>query len=495
MAITMSLVGCDDYDYDRYMSTPEIVSAFTVKSSTGNTYKAVIDGDNITIKVNPYADIDVELSDCLPTFIMSMGATCTPAPYEPQDFTKEVRYTITSGDGKHQRVYTVNWGPSDKLPVGEGYAASRILAEKTFTELGYPGQVFNYYQPMHLRGDLLLSVGFCGPDRVVGYSRVYGWGTTEVDPTPEQAIKIWDATTLRETGEKLNLGEISTENIINVTNDWKGHLVAAVGGLNSTPSDIYYWKSVSEPPVKVGRTPVPVYFNNHSLDANSGIDVAGDITGNAAISYLAVRSSNGDHHVVYVKGGQISSSGTITTGFPSNDPSWFQMISLFGPDENASYLVGDTEGEKVNGSIKGYYQTAAGLTLGAMAGYMNGVAFSDGIVCWSSTGQYMTRGGARRPFMMAMVLNGKEYSLCLTGYDWENFNVMMNGDMSQFINDALTYDNRAYMLKVKGEAGLINYDSFGSCGCWYWDDELQEGKVATWISRCTLTTFGLHCYE
>lgn len=490
----LAFSSCNDYDYDKETARAELLGPFSVTSATGNTYKATIDGDNISLKINPFANVESELSNAMPTFFLPMGATCTPAPYEPQDFTKEVKYTITSGDGKSSRTYTVNWAPSDQLPYGQGYTASSLLAEKTFVQLGYPGKWCDFSLAAQQYGDLLLSVAFCGPEHVVGFSRVYAWeGTGGTDTS--LAFKVWDAKTLEETNLSVNLGPLSPGQIVNVTSDWKGHMVAATGGLNNAPSDIYYWTSVDAAPVKVGTLPVPVYFNSHALDANCAIAVAGDITADAAISYLAPRSPNGDHNVAYVRSGEIAGNTVITTGYPSNDRSYTQMISLFGPDENASYLVGDTEGEKQNGSVKVYYQTAAGLTLGTMPAYMNGLNYTDGITCWVATGCYLERGGGRRPFVMAMQLNGKDYSLVLTGYDWDNFNVMMNGDMTEFIQDALTYDNRRYMTDLMGAAGFATHWSYGSCGTWYWDDEKKEGKVATWMGRATLSTFMMHCYE
>lgn len=497
----LAVSSCNDYDYDKEMSRAEILGPFSVTSPKGTPYNAVIDGDIINIKVNPFADVEGELSNALPTFFLPMGATCSPAPYEPQDFTQEVKYTVTSGDGKNTRTYTCNWVPSDQLEYGQGYSTANLLAMKSFTELGYPGTLFSYTEPSHLIGDLIMFPAFCEDNKLVGFSRMYAWGNTDENGAPAPAadlslaFKVWDATTLELLNETVNLGSLAPGQIVNITNDSKGHMVAATGAVNSGESEVYYWTSLAAAPVKVGKLPVPVYFNSHSLDANLAIEVVGDITGDAAISYIAQRSATGEHNIVYVRGGQIASSKVISTGYPSNDASYFQMISLFSPDENSAYLIGDGEGTRDNGSIKGYYQTAAGLTVNDMFRYHNGVDFTDGVTCWSQTGVYGLRGGARRPHMMAMNMNGKDYALCVTGYDWENFTVMMNGDMTEFINDVLTYDMRSYFISLVGSAGFATAWGFGGNGTWYWDDEAKEGKVAVWFGRMGMFTYRIHCYE
>lgn len=498
LGIAAALTSCNDYDYDSQLARTDITSTFYVTNADGTVYNASVDGNKITIKVNPFVDATEALANCYPTFFLPMGATCTPSPYLAQDFSKEVTYTVTSGDGSNTTVYTVNWGPSDQLPYGDGYTQSRVLCEKFYVELGYPGEwkLCDNYDGGANYGDLLLSIGFCGPDHLVGYSKVYGWGKDDVQPNMSLALKVWDAATLRESAKQLNLGQVDLSKVLNVTSDAKGHLVAAVGGLNNAPTDIYYWTSIDAAPVHLGTLPVPVYHNIHAFDANQAIDIAGDITGNAAISYMADRSVNGDHHVVYVRGGAIDQTKLITTGYPSNDGAYFQMISLFSADENSPYVVGDTEGARdTNGTVWGYYQSAAGLTLSTMGAFRSGTFMSDGIQYWSGTGVYTHRGGARRPFMMAMNLNGKYYTLALTGYHWENITQMMSGDMTQYIPDALSYDSRTYLNALFGSSGLWTHQSYGSCGTWYWDDETKSGKVAIWMGRETLSTFELQCYE
>lgn len=494
----LAVVSCNDYDYDTELSRAEITGPFTIQSLSGNTYSSSIDGDVITVKINPYADVETELNGARPYFYMPMGATCSPSPVEPQDFTKEVRYTITSGDGKNQHVYTVNWGPSDPLPVGEGYSFSRLLAEKLYNELGYPGApVTGDEAGIEPNGDLLLFPAFCG-DKIVGFSRVYAWGNTNgvnIPANPSLAFKVWDVSTLEESTAKLNLGPLTADKIVNITNDGVGHLIAATGGMNGAESEVYYWTSLDAAPIRVGRLEQPVYTHtSHEVDASMFIQVAGDITGEAVISYMPTKTATGNHIAVNVHGGAIAESKTISSGYPSNDKAWFQMISFFGTDYNSNYLVGDTEGEG-NGSVRVYNNSASGVTNSVMPAYLNGVPMSDGIQWWSATGKSGGRGGSRRPFVMAMNINGMDYSLVLTGYDWTTRSQMMTGDFSRFINDDLTYDMRRYETAQLGGGGLNGITSFGSAGCWYWNADANEGRVAIWNSREGLATFLISSYE
>lgn len=494
---TLVFGACDDYDYDAQLARTDITGTFSVKSElSGNIYTSSIDGDNITLKINPFADVESELSAATPVFYLPMGATCSPSPVEPQDFTKEVKYTVTSGDGKNTRVYTVNWGPSDPLPVGQGYAFSRILAEKLYTELGYPGNDMTGDDGGDApHGDLLLWPAFCG-DKLVGFSHVYAWGNSSKNfpANPSLAFKVWNIETLQEENVSVNLGSLDVAKIVNIANDWSGHMVAATGGVNGQPSEVYYWTSIDAAPVKIGDLPKPVYYNSHTVDAAMFIQVAGDVTDRAVISYMGDRCDTGEHIAVNVSNGQIQDHKVISSGYRSNDKSWNQMISFFGPDNNANYLVGDTEGEG-NGSVKVYYNLASGMTSTTMPAFLNGQPFTDGVVWWSATGKSGSRGGCRRPFVMAMMINGKEYSLVLTGYDWSYRSQMMTGNLLEYMGDVLCYDMRKYSTAKIGAAGLNGINSFGSAGCWYWDADNNQGHVAIWNGREGLATFIVSSYE
>lgn len=493
---TLTFAACSDYDYDSEMARTDLTGKFSVKGATGNIYAASIDGNNITVKVNPFADADAELTAAYPIFYLPMGATCIPSPLEPQDFTKEVRYTIISGDGKNRSEYIVNIGPSDLLPLGQGYSLSRRLSEKLYTELGYPGKNQTGEIGNDPNGDLLMFPAFCG-NRLVGFSRVYAWGNNNgrnIAPNHSLAFKVWDVNTLEEVNESVNLGSLSPSDIVNIANDSKGHMVAATGGLNGKDSELYYWTSLSAAPVKIGKLPTPVYTNGHEVDASMFIQVAGDITTEAVVTYMPTKTASGDHVAVTVSAGSITGDRIISTGYPSNDKAWFQMISLFGADSDSGFLVGETEGDG-NGSVRAYYCSSSGALVSVMPAYLNGRPMSDGITWWSGTGNTSLRGGSRMPFVMAMTFNGKHYSLVMDGYHWRTSTIMMNQDFSQFIDDDLTYDFCRYETSITGGGGGDFQLSFGGAGCWYWDEDTHMGYVAIWYGREGMATFMVSNYE
>ena len=494
--VSLGITACNDYDYDTQLARTDITGPFTLKSASGNVYTSSIEGDIITVKINPFADVESELNGALPSFYLPMGATCSPSPTEPQNFTEEVKYTVTSGDGKNQHVYTVKWGPSDPLPFGQGYAFSRVSCEKLYTELGYPGTAMTGDDGGDApHGDLLFWPAFCS-GKLVGFSHVYAWGNSSKNfpANPSLAFKVFNVETLEEENVSVNLGSLTADKIVNITNDWSGHMVAATGGVGGEESAVYYWTSIDAAPVKIGDLPKPVYYNTHTVDGSMFIQVAGDVTDHAVISYMGDRCDTGEHIAVNVVNGQVQDHKVISSGYKSNDKSWNQMISFFGTDNNSNYLVGDTEGEG-NGSVRVYYNTSSGMTTNTMPAYLNGKPFSDGVAWWSATGKSGGRGGCRRPFVMAMNINGKDYSLVLTGYDWSYRSQMMTGDFSQYMDDALCYDMRKYSMAKIGAASLNGILSFGSAGCWYWDADNNQGRIAIWNGREGLATFLISSYE
>ncbi|MDR3142057.1 MAG: PCMD domain-containing protein [Tannerellaceae bacterium] len=59
--------------------------------------------NNISVYVRKGAD----LSFIVPEISISEGAVIVPDRLSPQDFSKEVKYTVTAADGKHQREYSI----------------------------------------------------------------------------------------------------------------------------------------------------------------------------------------------------------------------------------------------------------------------------------------------------------------------------------------------------------------------------------------------------
>lgn len=536
--------SCDDDDVTKQLRSEAKIEQFSFSvTGTGlqNPDKADIptfrtsfseDGHTIYIRVPENIDPAIELKGATVQFFISAGATVEPSMTEPQDFSdldNPVVYTVTSADGSRVEKYYVTYTIIEPIcvPDGQGFTAGELGAVKTYVELGFPGQYASWsYSPSDIinvtMGDLMGSPAFCGKDHVVVFSARYAWGddgSTKAEnampANPQHALKVFDIETLSDAGQ-LNLGGIQPSEIVAVASDWKGNMVAAVGRKASGKTDFYYWTAPDAAPVHVGTAPVSVEIGNHNADAGSYINVAGDITGAAVIAAAAPRDDKGSHYRFKIAGGRLLDDyKIIQTGHSANDKSWFQMVSFFGADDNAPYLVGDGEinpGED-NGQIRVYLNNANGTNRGTMDYHLNGVingwTHDDGEEWWSRNGKWLARGGGRRPTVHAMVINGKPYSYFTTGSDWRGRGILLEQDLNTgvVINDAagrpITVNPYPHFGFGKitaakhptGDGGMWIGQSFGMMADWYFNDETHEGYVAVWADRFGLIMFKLTCLE
>ncbi|MDE6716275.1 MAG: hypothetical protein K2J74_07340, partial [Muribaculaceae bacterium] len=344
---------------------------------------------------------------------------------------------------------------------------------------------------------------YCGK-KLVGFSRAYAWGLdngTVVAPNTSLAIKIFDPETLVEDKTAtLNLGPVALDKIVNICNDFKGHLVACTGGEGGAQSDVYYWTSIDAAPVHLGTLPEPVYTNTHNEDCSKFIQVAGDITANALISYSPKFTATGDHIVVPVNGGVMDANyTTISTGYNVMTSGYFQMIAFYGADlSTSSYTVGFNEG----GAPKVSYFNANGTELYTATIGLNGVPFTaeagGATAWWAQGGVSHKKGGARRPFVCAMTINGKQYTLALNGYDWRQKAKFTSADFKEFdTQSVLNHDFiRAYVNFDPTTGGGGNMaNGYGGCACWTYDEENHVANLAIWYSLEGLATFRMTCYE
>lgn len=483
------------------------------------------DGHTIYIRVPENIDPALELNGAVPQFFLSMGATVEPRMTEPQNFSdldNPVVYTVTSGDGSRVEKYYVTYMiiPPVCVPHGEGFTAGTLTNSKTYVELGYPGTYGSWstYASDLINvtmGDLMGSPAFCGKDHIVIFSPRYAWGDdgstkaeNAMDADHRYALKVYDISTLSEAGT-LNLSGISPSDIVAVASDWVGNMVAAVGRKAGGKTDFYYWTSPDASPVHIGTAPVSIEIGNHNADGGSYINIAGDITGGAVIAAAAPRDNDGSHYKFKVAGGRLLSDyQVIKTGHSSNDKSWFQMISFFGPEDSAPYLVGDCEASgEDNGQVRVYLNNANGTNRGTMDYHnlaINGWAHDDGEVWWSRSGKWLARGGGRRPTVHAMRLNGKDYSYFTTGSDWRGRGILMNQELSSGIEieggekwgfPHFGFGKITAAKHPNGDGGMWIGQSFGMMADWYFDDETQEGYVAVWADRFGLILFKITCLE
>jgi hypothetical protein len=494
----------------------EILYSFKVykKEETNRIY---YDGEigadkNITIKLAPHIDAEEVLGEVYPVFYLSKGATVSPDASEPQNFaqTGGVQYTVTSENGKTKTVYTVMNGLADPIPQGEGFGYTETGRSKIFTELGYPGVLGgnNWTTPSIEYGDLLVYHAYCG-DYIVLISRMYidlkvgDYNNPAASDYPQfpdyldaafiasrkvHSVKVVDKTTLADAGT-LNLGTISLPNLKMIASDYKGKMVAAVASGGET--EFFYWTTPTAPPVSVGKINVNMAPAPANAEGLNNFQVAGDITGNAWITSRAPSSARGEHYRVKVTDGRLATTHTIvTTGYPSSDCSWFQMISPLDDSDNPSYVIGDTEGTgNTANSNKCYIMTPTGTTTWVMPGLWQNTLGSTANVFpwWVGTGMSTARSGGRSPVVSALPINGKTYIVVTSGTGFYHAAAVLNDDLQTLANNDKTLDI-TYGSISRGW-------SYGAWVDWYYDDDQKEACLAVWFGRVGLFTFKLTCFN
>lgn len=473
-------------------------------------------GNVFNIRISPFLNAEDYLSNATPKFCLSMGATVTPPMTEPQNFAdpdNPVVYTVTSGDGKRVERYTIGWTESELKPAGEGMGDGEQIIYKTYVELGFPGTYASWPQNDNLGtsyGDLMGFPAFCGKDKIVVFSRRFAWGDDgaagskyAMAANPAHAFKVFDVNTLSPAGS-LNLGNIAPADVVAITSDWLGNMVASVGRKASGKTDFYYWSSPEDAPTHIGTADVTTDISANSTDAGCYINVAGDITSNAVIATSAPRTDKGQHYKFNVYRGVLEPEFTvINTGHSELDKNQFQMISYFGTMANDPYLVGDcsANGSEDNGQIHIYLNNPDGSNRGEADYHMigfNGGMHDDGEQWWSRSGKWLSRNGGRRPTVHAMVLNGMPYSYATTGTDWRNRGILFDQGLTKVLDGYPSFgfgNCTKEKNPQKAEGGIWLGDCFGCMADWYFDDETQEGYVAVWSDRFGMNMFKITCYE
>jgi hypothetical protein len=460
---------------DDLNSDAEIIISFRVTNENGKVFNSKIENDEITIKVSPYLDAEVELAEAVPSFYLSRGATVTPDPSLPQNFAQQggVKYTVTSEDGTKKHVYSVSWGISDKLPYGEGFSYAEIGAQKSFVDLGYPGTQGNFDLPSIEYGDLQMYHAYCG-NSIVLLSRAY----IAQNPASPHCVKVVDRTSLNVTGS-LNTGSITLADLKMITSDYKGRCVGAV--VSGSETEFFYWVNPTDAPRSIGKIGINMAPSNSDLSNN--FQVAGDVTGNAWITALAPRGNNGAHYRVKVTNGQLASTySTIETGYSSSDCVGFQMISPLDDSDEPNFVVGDTEGTAgAANSIHVYLNTSSGSTLYVMPGLWQNILQA----WWVGTGFTTERTGGRSPVVNGMVINGKSYVAVTSGTAWWHAATVLTPDLQPMIQ----YENLNIAFSI------TRGWSYGSWLDWYWNEDASEAYLAVWFGRLGLYTYKLTCFE
>jgi hypothetical protein len=474
------LLLCTACKEDKLSSEAEILYDFKVTNEAGRVYNGIIENDNtITIQIAPYLDVAAELAAAKASFYISRGATVAPDPSIPQNFAQPdgMKYTVTAEDGSTRREYTVTVAAAENLPYGAGFSYAQIGVQKNFDILGYPGQHNNFNLPDGKQyGDLYIYHAYCG-DYIVLLSRRY---VLEDGVSSPHAIKVVDKNTLNNAGISLNLGSINLDNLKMITSDYKGRCVGAV--VTGSSTEFFYWTTPTAAPVSAGSVAVNVAPFNTTGDPSSNFQVAGDITGNGWITALAAHTGDGQHYLIKVTGGQLSTPETIRTGYRGDNATWFQMISPLDDSHEPSFVIGDAETPVAGvNSLRCYINSYDGTPIATMPELWNSILQGWG----AGTGYTLSRQGSRRPVVSGMVINGKSYVLVTSGTLWYHSAAVLETDLA-----TLTHLN----LNIVSSSISAQW-CYGSWADWYWDEEENAAYIAIWFGRIGLYTYKLTCFK
>lgn len=483
-AMGLSFTACNDDDIFTEAGKEAVildgdVCCLKIVGNSGVTWKSIMDGNVITVEINPDLDPVEELSGVTAKFFVSKGATVTPDPAVPQDFFVEggVKYTVTSEDGKTSNSYTVTYSSTAVPEYGKGFTRGTMVVMKKFPELGFPGEQANYsFSDSRQYGDLNGYVAYCGHDHIVLLARQYSDPVFDnpalATQDPDLALRVYTSDELNFVGN-LNLGSINMKDVRAITSDMSGVMIAAVN--NGSSCDLYTWTAYNAAPSLFGTVEGTLCS---AKDGSNYLSIMGTLAEEANITGNAARDKDGNHYMIHVENGQITDTQVIKTGVRADDGNGFQMISPIQSTLNSSYLLGDVEGNG-NGSIKVFAKTYKGTT----KVIMGNVLHNEWEQWWVLTGINIARTGGRRPYVNGMLINGKHYAMLMNGTAWWWHNDIADLDD---LKTRVTGTPWAYSTNVSW--------SFGGCGDWYWDGQRGEGHVVYYTDRYGIAVFRLTCF-
>jgi len=467
---------------DSKLSSPWVIGR------SGTKWYSRVSNDTIYIKVSPTYKVEEEIDSVYVMFYLSKGATISPDPSQYVDLTVKdgVKYTVTSEDGKAHRTYVVTHSSTDHMPYGEGATLGKTVAEKLFTDLGYPGEANNWgFTDSRLYGDLNGYVSFCGHDHVVLLARQYSdphFDSGPQDPDFDLGFRVYNASDLSYACQ-LNCGNLDRQMIRAISSDWNGVMVATVVSRDGKSSELYYWERPTDTPKLLYKADVNLASSG---DGSNYIHISGDIKGQANITCGGVRGASGDHYLIHLEGGVPEGVQTISTGYASDDCGGFQNIAMLSSEPKSSYVVADSEGGAATpGSSKAYVNTFSGKTKVVLfkniLQSMGNGGFHD---WWVGTGGSLNRPGSRRPYVASIPINGKPYVMFLNGTVWWWCNTLIDPDD----------------LKTRIPGAEIDFSvnagwSFGASGDLYYDEASHEAYWVYYADRYGMFMQRITCFE
>ena len=325
------------------------------------------------------------------TLTLSEGATVSPDPSQPADYTQPISFTVTAKDGKTTRTYTTK--PVEK--VVELYTKVEAALSKTTTEMGL-GSVTTSASEYKF-------IGVSGDKLVIG-------------------TKVFDYKTFAAVGE-LNMTGYSDQKLTGMANDHAGNLIAAVTptGEGTPPTTIICWRN--------GWDQAPSeYIKSETSFIGKLISAGGNIfEGQAIVSAMGGTGPAGAHFVFERLDGNANVFHAVETKHPSNDGNWSQMISPCSSDPLGTWFMF----ESVSGGCEIYTWTGWTAPNSISMTQIPGVLSGKGPANWGN----FTLGAIR-----GFTFNDTEYAAIVTAGWPETYISIVNKD-GEFLlnpNDTIT---------------------------------------------------------
>lgn len=319
------------------------------------------------------------------TLTLSEGATVSPDPSQPADYTQPVSFTVTAKDGKTTRTYTTK--PIEK--VVELYAKVEAANSKTTTEMGLGSNTSSSseYKFMGISGDKL----------VIG-------------------TKVFDYKTFAEVGE-LNMTGYTDQKLTGMANDHAGNLIAAVTptGEGTPPTTIICWRN--------GWDQAPSeYIKSETSFIGKLISAGGNIfEGQAVVSAMGGNGTAGAHFVFERLNGAANGFYGVETKHASNDGNWSQMISPCSSDPLGTWFMF----ESVAGGSEIYTWTGWSSPTSIAMTQIPGVLSGKGPAAWGN----FTLGAIR-----GFTYNDTAYAAVVTSGWPETYVSIVNADGEFLLN-------------------------------------------------------------
>ena len=263
------------------------------------------------------------LAEATATVEISEGATIEPDPATPRDYTVDggVTFTVTSEDGKTAEEYTVTLIEAVAVITGE------LTWNKAVGELGLPA---------YSRGNV--GVAFSGTHLVTYDAQVFDLTGAPVGKLNLTGVEGADA-------ENFQFAALSNDN--------NGVLVASVGldasgayvPTGNTQTRYYAWMDGYD------SAPTLILSDASGNDFCIYMSVAGDVKGDAVLTYVAGRGPTQMHHVWLVKNGDWENKvwSSVSTQYPGNDGNWGQALSFFDGSNDGTaalspFIICDSRG-------------------------------------------------------------------------------------------------------------------------------------------------------